>query len=285
MRTLSFLVMLSLALAGCSGDDSSTTTPEEVDAPAATTTTTTTQAPTDGGSGGATTEPEDDEEPENRAPAGTLTASISQGDVPVDVAFTFEGTDPDGDELSWTFDADGDGTAEADGTELPASYDHSYADVGTYTANLTISDGDLSVSYEAIINATEAAVAPVEFKQIVITGTISGMYVAVPLVGGDYLTDPNHHDFEVPGVASSIHFYLEFGETGLDLDFDVFDADGEAAGDTALYNDPVQGDGNSFEELTIDDPTVLDSIGTWGVDILSAGSLQTEYTMTITFTA
>ncbi|MDQ8199283.1 PKD domain-containing protein [Pelagicoccus enzymogenes] len=70
----------------------------------------------------------------NQSPRGTLTAS-STGEARSEVAFSFEGSDPDGDSLSYHWDF-GDGTVEVSS----AAVNHSFPVGGTYTLNLTVSD-------------------------------------------------------------------------------------------------------------------------------------------------
>lgn len=271
MRIL--LLLLVALLAGCSSPDETSEDPEpatepENEAPPE-------EQPTQGqGSGGQGA-------PANQAPTGTLQASVQQGNVPVDVNFTFDGSDPDGDPLSWTLDVDGDGMAESEGTVLPASFAHSYTETGTYTVNFTLSDGALETSYEIVINATEAARAPVNFQTHTFTGTISGLYVGGV---GQYATDPEQHTFDVPGVASQIDFHLEWDAQGVDLDFDVYTPSGTEAASAANYNDPVLGDDSSEEVATVTDAAHLSEIGTWSIDILSAGSVESTYTLTVSFT-
>ncbi len=73
----------------------------------------------------------------NRSPVAALSAAPSSGAVPLTVDFSAEGSsDPDGDALSfnWNF---GDGLAEESG----AAARHLYSAAGSYTAQLTVSDG------------------------------------------------------------------------------------------------------------------------------------------------
>lgn len=70
----------------------------------------------------------------NQAPNGTLTASES-GVARTGIPFSFVGTDPDGDPLSYHWDF-GDGTVEISN----ASVDHEFPVGGTYTLTLTVSD-------------------------------------------------------------------------------------------------------------------------------------------------
>lgn len=70
----------------------------------------------------------------NQAPTGTLTAS-ENGVARSGVAFSFSGSDPDGDPLSYHWDF-GDGTVEVSS----ASVDHEFPVGGSYTLTLTVSD-------------------------------------------------------------------------------------------------------------------------------------------------
>src|SRR5688572_30376943 len=101
------LVLLSLVVAGCSspdennvpepdisdGDDDDVTPPSPP----------TTIPPTP---------PTPPAPPSNEAPHASLLASALTGDLPLDVEFTLHASDPDEDDLAWSFDADGDGVAE-----------------------------------------------------------------------------------------------------------------------------------------------------------------------------
>ena len=79
--------------------------------------------------------------PGNRAPAVEAAAAPRSGNAPLSVLFTAEGTDPDGDELTYAWDY-GDGGA---GTGPRTT--HVYAAGGTYTARVTVTDeGGLSAS-------------------------------------------------------------------------------------------------------------------------------------------
>jgi hypothetical protein len=86
--------------------------------------------------------------PQNRAPAVTLAASLTNGVAPLAVAFTANGSDLDGDTLaySWAF---GDGsTNKPGGTSAIA---HTYLAAGTYTAIVTADDGRGGVSTAAVL--------------------------------------------------------------------------------------------------------------------------------------
>ena len=72
---------------------------------------------------------------ENQRPDVELTATPSSGTAPLDVAFSATATDPEGDEplsYAWQF---GDG-----GTATGPTASHTYAEVGDYTARVTVTD-------------------------------------------------------------------------------------------------------------------------------------------------
>lgn len=104
-------------------------------------------------------EPEQEPEPEdsNGAPSASLSASVAQGDIPMEVSFTIDGADADGDALAWVLDADGDGSNDASGVELPAAYTHTYTVEGSYTATLTVNDGELDAVQSLEITAGPGA--------------------------------------------------------------------------------------------------------------------------------
>lgn len=97
----------------------------------------------------------------NKPPILTLTASHISGPAPLAVAFTLNGNDPDGDPLNWTFDADGDGVMEGEGTTLPESVQFTYP-AGTYVATFLASDGkatgvlslDITAEDPQVVDAT-----------------------------------------------------------------------------------------------------------------------------------
>jgi hypothetical protein len=129
MRTLAFLALLLLALPGCVGDDGDG---EGEETTSSTTTTTTAATNT-------TTAPP----PVNTPPEANLTVDIDNGTAPLAVNFTLNATDLDGDVLNWTFDADGDGVFEANGTsaDLPANVTFTYNAPGQWRAVLNVTDG------------------------------------------------------------------------------------------------------------------------------------------------
>jgi PKD repeat protein len=74
--------------------------------------------------------------PGNLAPTVTGGALPENGTAPLETELSAEGTDPDGDSLTYEWDF-GDGSAKGSGIKLK----HTYSRVGTYTATVTASDG------------------------------------------------------------------------------------------------------------------------------------------------
>ena len=73
---------------------------------------------------------------ENAAPSATANADRTTGPVPLTVAFTGEGEDPEGTAVTYAWDFDGDGTTDA--TTKDAT--HTYTTVGKRTATFTVTD-------------------------------------------------------------------------------------------------------------------------------------------------
>ncbi len=81
-----------------------------------------------------------EDEPENTAPEITsATATPSSGAAPLPVELHGRATDADGDQLSYSWDF-GNGGSTEDATTKDATY--TYTTPGTYTAKVTVSDGE-----------------------------------------------------------------------------------------------------------------------------------------------
>lgn len=77
----------------------------------------------------------------NTPPTAKLSSDAQNGTAPLNVTFSIEGTDADGDELSWTLDVDGDNESDYNGTNVPTAFVHEYVEAGNYTVVLNITDG------------------------------------------------------------------------------------------------------------------------------------------------
>lgn len=132
-------IMLASAFSGCLADPAEPQTVTDSSEPAATTSTTGTNATTPSSTNTGTTTSA--AAAENTPPTANLTTDVPNGTAPLNVTFTVEGADEDGDELTWTLDIDSDGTAEYNGSVVPDALVHEFTEPGNYTAVLTVSDG------------------------------------------------------------------------------------------------------------------------------------------------
>lgn len=134
MRAMALLGLLLLVLPGCfGGSETNEPTPTEsatATTSASSTTTSTPPVPVP-----------------NQPPVANLTADIDNGTAPLAVNFTLDASDTDGDDLTWTFDADGDGIPDANGThaDLPLVLAHTFNATGQFRAALNVSDGNASI--------------------------------------------------------------------------------------------------------------------------------------------
>lgn len=102
-----------------------------------------------------------DNETVNEAPVASLVANLTEGKTNLTVTFDLDGSDADGDALTWTLDL-GDGTSES-GSELPVSYEHTYTQAGNMSVVLEVSDGTDT--------ATATEVVAVREPDVVFTGS------------------------------------------------------------------------------------------------------------------
>lgn len=152
------ILITAAALSGCAGAD-----PEAPDAAADTAAT---EATTDAGDADT---PTAGETGANGAATNTTTNTLPviEGDTQVDgvagqaVEFAFNATDADGDELTWAFDAYGNGTQSASGEAFPAVFNFTYSMGGTFEAVFTVSDGIDESAHAIFVNVTELLL-PVE---------------------------------------------------------------------------------------------------------------------------
>lgn len=97
----------------------------------------------------------------NRPPQAVASASVTNGPIPLEVDFTARrSSDPDGGELSYAWDLNGDGTFDAN--TIDASY--TYAEKGSYLVQLTVTDseGDRSVDQVKIVAGNTAPTVTIE---------------------------------------------------------------------------------------------------------------------------
>ena len=108
----------------------------------------------------------------NRAPEVTLEVDRATGDAPLTVNFDSNAQDADDDELVFIWDA-GDGST----VEGESSFSHTYDVPGTYTATVTVSDGD-----DTSTDSVEIVVGGVALDPLEVTLAASPTAGSVPLV-------------------------------------------------------------------------------------------------------
>lgn len=142
------LLLMTMALAGCTDGDGDDPAPTSSSSTSTSRTTTTTAPATSSSTTTSSSSTTSTAPPANKPPIGSLAATVNG----TAANFTVTGSDPDGDKLSWAL-AFGDGNA-TQGTSLPATVLHTYP-AGNYTATLTLNDGKTSAIYTLDLAATQ----------------------------------------------------------------------------------------------------------------------------------
>lgn len=224
------LAVLMVALSGCTSADEPAQ-PASVDQK---TTEVTTDDPDgvsskDGGDGGDAGQDGTDpngtaEDVANTLPQATLDADNLTGEAPMDVTFTIDASDDDGDELTWTLDVDGDQVPDAEGDELPTTYTHTYAEGFTGNASLVVSDGTEEVATAIALDIADApapetfsfeCTVPVPSVGVSMTGTIGACEL------GTLEKDSTFTAVEEPGGCRVTYREESVGGTGSLVDATV----------------------------------------------------------------
>ncbi len=239
--------------------------------------------------------PEDPDGPAptpNTAPTATVTADNLTGVAPLGVTFDLDGMDADGDAVTWTFDADGDGTPDAEGTDLPATAAHTYSAVGNFSALLVVSDGTdaTEANLTIVVTAPSTATLP---EPIAFTGTVIGAWVGAGEAGGpEYAGTGPSHTFNFTDAIPAVHNFtvtlVTASEGAIDLDFEIYAPDGSQAVRQANFNDPVDDpvdltNPTNEEPVTVEDPTLLAMPGEWKITIRPGVAVSGEYQVAVTF--
>lgn len=107
----------------------------------------------------------------NQPPVALATVDKDSGPLPLRVTFSSEGSsDPEGEELSYAWDFQGDG--QVDSTEASPSF--TYTTAGSYRVKLTVSDGaDMNATASASLNVVAGNTRPV----VTVTAPPAGAFV------------------------------------------------------------------------------------------------------------
>ncbi|HEC75722.1 MAG TPA: PKD domain-containing protein, partial [Thermoplasmatales archaeon] len=119
----------------------------------------------------------------NIPPSCSLSVFPLSGYAPLTVTFTMNANDEDGYISSWSLDIDNDGIAEYSGTgNPPSTKQYTYQNIGTYTAKLTVTDNNGTVSYDTVVITVNEM--PPEEIDLTVT-SVNAPTTANP---GDYIT-------------------------------------------------------------------------------------------------
>ena len=237
MRTwLVTLLMLLVTLAGCS-DEGTPETPVQTETPQDTPEETTTQETTTQTESQTSTTSTEAPQTSNTAPEADLAADAVTGEAPLNVTFTVDGLDADGDALTWTLDADGDGTVDANGTSLPGTAAFLFETAGNFTATLSVTDGEDTATAMLNVTILEPVVVEEGPEPIVYTGGWVANPTGCALVGG------TAYDGITQGVAlvSEATWGGEFSM--------LLSVTGDGLGGDVIIQD---GSGNSLGSVTAD---------------------------------
>jgi RHS repeat-associated protein len=87
----------------------------------------------------------------NAQPTASASANPTSGAAPLTVAFTGTGADPDGSITAWAWDLDGDGLYDDSSVQSPS---HEYAQPGTFTARLRVTDNAGAYGFSGPVTLT-----------------------------------------------------------------------------------------------------------------------------------
>ncbi len=156
MRSVALLLALLMAFAGCTDKDA-VQTPAPVDPGSdGGGGNGTNGTGSSGGGGNGTGGSNGDGNVSNTPPTVTLAANVTTNMAPFIVVFDINGTDADGDVLSWMLDADGDGVADLNGSALPANATFEYAAAGAYNVTVDVSDGANTIQVNITLVLSES---------------------------------------------------------------------------------------------------------------------------------
>jgi hypothetical protein len=144
--------------------------------------------------------------PDDQPPTVEILAALDPGNTRLVANFTLNGTDPEGRQLEWRFDGDGDGRFETSGRGLPAEVQVVFTREGTYITTLQAHDGFHEVTTNLAIEVTTQDLTP--FYDAVGSYTAGAWCQPSPLIPFAYtFTD-------IPAVAAYHWWHAHWNVSG-----------------------------------------------------------------------
>ena len=205
----------------------------------------------------------------------SFTANPTTGTAPLDVTFSWNVSDPDGDSLTCYLDVDNDGTDDyiVNDCASNTSQNHTYNNPGNYTAKLTVDDGKggtdtATVQVRVTAPSPDISVSPAsyDFDTVRIGETANKTFV-VSNVGGA--------DLAITGVSIAGADALEFLVSADSCNGTTL-APGENCTVTVAFSPQSPGSKDATLEITSNDPDE----GTVSVALSGTGAMVT-HTLTL----
>lgn len=175
------------------------------------------------------------------------------------------------------------GELVADGTGLPAEFTVLFDEAGTYQLVLEVTaegfepaTAALEVLVESVGDAADDATDMPRGPQepIQITGSITG-------AAGE--TDPNVEPFELVSIPSKMTLTFTQGATAVDMDYYLYDPNGDQVGRVASFEAIDEGPGHAEPPIVVENAVHLQKLGEWSVEVVGYVAAAGDYTIDITF--
>ncbi len=129
----------------------------------------------------------------SRPPTVSLDPSVLMGQAPLRVTFRLDGSDPDGDNLTWKLDLSDTGRVNYTGTTLPALVQWTFWSEGIHNVTLHVSDGNHTVRSNVTLQAL-AAPGTLQTQRISIFGADPAACAGAPQ---DFVDGFLHETFRI----------------------------------------------------------------------------------------
>jgi PKD repeat protein len=292
MRGLAVALLLTaIVVAGCADKGASTSTTSAATSNASGTASTT-HASTSGSATGqgpgssttTTTSSSAGSAAQDHAPVAQLSLNRTSGAGPLSVSAAVNGTDTDGDALTYVLTF-GDGSANVTGSLPATAQAHTFTLQGNFTVTLVVSDATTSSNASAVVavlGSSGGIPPPAVFK-----GTATGACEPSNQVGT--CTTPDIlQKFTVTPAVQTLEIKLTWDIPSADLDLYINDATATQRGKSADTNGPADDPSpvgifsGPHEQTTIEGLVPADA-GEWVAKIRPYSAPNVTYTLTITY--